>query len=209
LKARKSEQQLTLEERHRFWTAKLKKARTLSQQIAVEKIIKDIEARLWPSPVDEAVAVAKAAKMQLKAAKEAAARAKEAEAAEQERFAEVERRKVWEETNPVLDHVKLAVIRQELAQPVPEALIEESTEMVEITRQAEESAKKQSKEREAVENPPIAAPQSDVLKAGDGIASPALVSPGLTDMFRVVSKPRDGEEHDGSVGMTNALPSCL
>lgn len=65
------------------------------------------------------------------------------------------------------------------------------------------------KEREAVENPPITAPQSDVKEVADGITPPqtsfTVASPGLIDMFQVVSRPRDGDEHDGSVGMTNAL----
>jgi hypothetical protein len=62
------------------------------------------------------------------------------------------------------------------------------------------------KEREAVENPPITAPQSDV----EGITPSkqtgfTVVSPGLIDMFKIISRPSDGGEHDGSVGMTNAL----
>jgi hypothetical protein len=66
------------------------------------------------------------------------------------------------------------------------------------------------KEREAVENLPITAPQSDVQEVGDGITPPkqtgfTVASPGLLDMFKTVSRPRDGGEHDGSVGMTNAL----
>jgi hypothetical protein len=113
---RKSEQQITLEEQHRHWMGKLKKARTLSQQLHVAKILKDIEARLWPNPVDEAVALAKAAKLQLKADKVAAAEGKKAEAAELERLTEIERQKVRDEANPVIDHVKRAVIRQELHQ---------------------------------------------------------------------------------------------
>jgi hypothetical protein len=66
------------------------------------------------------------------------------------------------------------------------------------------------KEREAVENPPITAPQSDVQEVGDGEApskQPEFIvaSQGLLNMFRVVSRHGDGDEHDGSVGMTNAL----
>lgn len=68
------------------------------------------------------------------------------------------------------------------------------------------------KEREAAENAPITAPQSGVQEP-DGVVLPpkqtgfTVASPGLIDMFRVVSRPRDGEgdEHDGSVGMTNAI----
>ena len=62
------------------------------------------------------------------------------------------------------------------------------------------------KEREALENPPITAPQSDVCVEGEGITAPVtVVSRELIDMMRMVSKPSDGDEHDGSVGMTNAL----
>jgi hypothetical protein len=64
---RKSEQEITLEEQHRIWMGKLRKARTLQQQTTIAKILKDIEARLWPNPADEAVAAAKAAKLQMKA----------------------------------------------------------------------------------------------------------------------------------------------
>ena len=61
------------------------------------------------------------------------------------------------------------------------------------------------KEREAVENPPITSPESDVQEVVDGITPSALASPGLIDMFQIISRPSDGGEHDGSVGMTNAL----
>jgi len=56
---RKTDQQITLEEQHRLWIGKLKKARTVSQQLSIAKVLKDIEARLWPNAADEAVAVAK------------------------------------------------------------------------------------------------------------------------------------------------------
>jgi hypothetical protein len=113
---RKSEQQITLEEQHRLWMGKLRKARTLQQQTTIAKVLKDIEARLWPSAVDEAKASAAATKLELKLQKKAAARAKETEAAELERLKEIERQKVHDEENPVLDHVKRAVIRQKLHQ---------------------------------------------------------------------------------------------
>jgi hypothetical protein len=119
--ARKSEQQLTLEEQHRLWMGKLRKARTLQQQATIAKILKDIEVRLWPNPVDEAVAVAKAAKLQMKAGKAAVAQAKKAEAAELERLKEIERQKVRDEENPVMDHVKRAIIRAEMREEAPMA----------------------------------------------------------------------------------------
>src|SRR5208283_4077005 len=64
------------------------------------------------------------------------------------------------------------------------------------------------KEREAAENLPITAPQSDVQEVGDGAAPSkqtgfAVVSPGLIDMFQTVSRPLDDDGVIGSVGMTN------
>jgi hypothetical protein len=176
---RKTDQQITLEEQHRLWIGKLKKARTVSQQLSIAKVLKDIEARLWPNAADEAVAVAKAAKLKLKAEKVAAAEAKKAEAAELERLTEIERQKVRDEANPVIDHVKRAVIRQELHQEraqsleapveatpimvgVPVATVDEapvtaavdatevSPELVTITREAEAAAKRNSTKRDDV-----------------------------------------------------------
>lgn len=125
--ARKSEQQLTLEEQHRLWMGKLRKARTLQQQATIAKILKDIEARLWPNPVDEAVAVAKAAKLQMKAQKVAAAEAKKVEAAELEREKRIERQKVRDESNPVIEQLRRGRIqaeqRKEQSSPVAEVVI--------------------------------------------------------------------------------------
>ncbi|MGA8301775.1 MAG: hypothetical protein WB817_19985 [Terriglobales bacterium] len=68
------------------------------------------------------------------------------------------------------------------------------------------------KQQDAVKNPPITAPQSDVQEAAGGITPSkqtgfSVVSPGLLDMFNAVHRSSDGNEHDGSVGMTNALLS--
>lgn len=125
--ARKSEQQLSLEEQHRYWMGKLRKARTLKQQAIIAKILKDIEARLWPNEVDEALTVAKAAKLQLKAQKVAAADAKKAEAAELERLKEIERQKVRDESNPVIEQLRRgrsqAEQRKEQSSAVAEVVI--------------------------------------------------------------------------------------
>src|ERR1700722_10763034 len=112
---RKSEQQITLEEQHRLWMGKLRKARTLQQQATIAKILKDIEARLWPNPVDEAAAVAKATKLQLKAGKVAAAQAKKAEAEELERLKAIERQKIRDEANPVTEQLKRGRVQAEIA----------------------------------------------------------------------------------------------
>jgi hypothetical protein len=66
------------------------------------------------------------------------------------------------------------------------------------------------KEREAIEILPIAAPQSDVQEVGEGITPPkqsgfTVASPGLIDLFQIVSRPLDSNEVIGSVGLTNAL----
>lgn len=76
-------------------------------------------------------------------------------------------------------------------------------------RRAEVKAKIKN-EREAVEKSPITAPQSDDHNTDEGITPSkqsgfSVVSPSLIDMFQAVSRPHDGDEHDGSVGMTNAI----
>ena len=58
--SRKSEQQLTLEEQHRLWMGRQRKARTHQQQVTIQKIITGIEAKLWRDP---AAVVAKTAKL--------------------------------------------------------------------------------------------------------------------------------------------------
>jgi len=58
---------------------------------------------------------------------------------------------------------------------------------------------------EAVENPPLQSPQSDVQEVADVMASPSVSSPGLIDMFKTVSRPLEDGEVFGSVGMTNAI----
>jgi hypothetical protein len=94
--------------------------------------------------------------------------------------------------------------RERVATETPEPSI-----VFEHARRAEVKAEIK-KEREVVKNPPITAPQSDVQEAGDGITPPnqsgfTVVSPGLLDMFKTVNRSLDSDEHDGSVGMTNAL----
>ena len=168
--ARKTEQQMTLEEQKRFYMACMRKARIHKQRMDYAKLIAAIDAQLYTNPAQEAITIARAAKLQMKAQKVAAAQAKETEAAELERLKEVERQKVRDEANPVIDHVKRAAIRakihQERAQepspdgvsievqhPLPETLsapemdtqpVVVSPELNTITREAEESAKRQS-----------------------------------------------------------------
>lgn len=212
---RKTEQEIIIDGQIRFWEGKLRKSRTTKQQLDIAKVLKDLRAERWPNAVDEAVAVAKATKLQLKAQKVAAAQAKKAEAAELERLKEVERQKIRDEENPVMDHVKRAAIRCELREKattaVPDttppveiippvetitpATSEEppgavvSPELVTITQEAETSANKQSSTK-----------RDDIQQ----VVVP-VVSPGLLDMFKTVYRSSDDNEHDGSVGMTNAL----
>jgi hypothetical protein len=61
------------------------------------------------------------------------------------------------------------------------------------------------KEREAVENPPITAPQSDVQEVSDGIGPLKHSAFRLSDVFRVITRQHEEGEHDGSVGMTNVI----
>ena len=172
---RKSEQQITLEEQHRLWMGKLRKARTLQQQATIAKILKDIEARLWPNPVDEAAAVAKATKLQLKAGRVAAAQAKKAEAEELERLKAIERQKIRDEANPVTEQLKRGRVQAEIAAistlpPLPTTTETElapvttveveasdvpvthgvvlSPELTTITREAQEAAKRYSSTRQ-------------------------------------------------------------
>lgn len=175
---RKSDQQLSLEEQKRFYMACMRKARIHKQRMDYAKLIAAIDAQLYPDPAQEAREAAKAAKLQLKVGKVAAAQAKKAEAAELERLKEIEHQKIRDEENPVMDHVKRAVIRAGIreqtttvADQVPDTtppieatvLVTQETittpetvapptdggvvvspELATITREAEESAKRQS-----------------------------------------------------------------
>lgn len=167
---RKTEQEIVLDGQIRFWEGKLRKSRTTSQQLDIAKVLERLRAERWPNPLDEAAAVAKAAKLQLKAEKAAAVRAKEADAAELERLTAIERQKVRDEASPVIDHVKRAQIRAELreekhdgVQVLPQALIEDHPKL----------------EALVVENALISDTQSDV-QPSDG----AVVSPEITTITR-------------------------
>lgn len=211
---RKTEQEIIIDGQIRFWEGKLRKSRTTSQQLEIAKVLKDLRAERWPSPIDEAVAVAKAAKLQMKAQRVSAAQAKEAEVTELERLKEIERQKIRDEENPVIDHVKRAIIRAEMreettamvpditpsvetttsdANPQPPGGAVVSPELTTITLEAEASANRQSSIRRDDEG--ITPPQTSL----------AVLSPGLLDMFKAVHRLSDADEHDGSVGMTNAL----
>jgi len=125
--ARKSEQQLTLEEQKRFFMGCMRKARIHKHRMDYAKRIAAIDAQLYPNPIDDAVAVAKAAKLQLKAQKVAAVEAKRAEAAELERQKEIERQKMRDENNPVIEQLRRGRIqaeqRKEQSVPVTEVVI--------------------------------------------------------------------------------------
>jgi hypothetical protein len=175
---RKSEQQLTLEEQHRLWMARQRKARTLQQQVTIQKIITGIEAKLWPNPAEEAREVAKAAKRQLKAEKVVEPEAVVNETALEVVLEQERQRRETPEPSIVFEHARRAEVKAEI-----------------------------KKEREAVENPPITGPQNEVISDEDGVTPPAFVSQSLIDMWGIVTRAGDGDEHDMSVGMTNALLS--
>jgi len=181
--ARKSEQQLTLEEQHRYWMGKLKKARTLQQSAPIAKILKDIEARLWPNQADEAVAIAKAAKLQIKAQKVAAAQAKKAEEAELARLKEIERQKVRAEENPVMDHVKRVLIRAKMREEAATAsdhVGPDTAPLVEATV------------------PSDVTPQETITAPVDGV----VVSPELTTITRAAeesAKRQSSTKHDSEL----------
>jgi hypothetical protein len=215
---RKSDEQLNLEERHRLWKERERKARTHKERMDAAKILKDIEGRLWPNPADEAKAVEKAARAERKAQKAAAVEREREQKAELERLKELERRKVWEETNPVLEQARRAEVREELRKR------EEAAMEIEASPQAE--------------NPQLEAPQTGEQLPGDGVASSEMVrvtreaeasalrqstgaelddffrkmaqpieptSPTILDIVRAVSRPLDDDEVMGSVGMTNSV----
>jgi hypothetical protein len=190
--ARKTEHEIHLDSQIRFWEGKQRKSRTTKDQLAIAKVLEKLRAERWPNPADEAVAVARAAKSQLKLAKAAATQAKEAEAAELEQLKEMERQKIRDETNPVIDHVKRAVIRATIRETTAVAdQVPDMTPSVEAAITAPDgvvSSELVTKQEEAVENPPI---QSDDQEVGDAVAPPKqsgyeVVSPGLLDMFKAV-----------------------
>jgi len=108
---RKSEQQLNLEERYRLWKDRERKARTHKQRVECARVLKDIEARLWPSDLDLALAQARVEKLRAKAAKVAAAEAKKAQDASFALVVERERRKAWEEQGCVPDAIKRVLVQ--------------------------------------------------------------------------------------------------
>jgi hypothetical protein len=111
---RKTEQEIHIDSQIRFWEGKQRKCRTTKQQIEIAKILKDLRAERWPNPVDEAKAEAAATKLAIKKQRLDTEAAKKTELAELERQREIERQKVRDEENPVIDHLKRAVIRAEI-----------------------------------------------------------------------------------------------
>jgi hypothetical protein len=76
--SRKTEQEIIVDGQIRFWEDKLRKARTVGNQLKIAAVLKQLRAERWPSPTDEAIAVAKVEKLKAKNQKKADAQAKPA-----------------------------------------------------------------------------------------------------------------------------------
>ena len=205
--ARKSEQQLSLEERKRFLTACMRKARKHKDRMDYVREIRLIDEQLYPNPVTEAKAQAAATKLAIKKQKADAKEAQRKEAEELERLKEIERQKIRDESNPVTEHLKLAAIHREMKERVevsqqiepeaamgvdvpvtspvevneaPSSVITPSPEIVDITRQATAEVAKQSTASKMTQ---------DEARRASGIG----LSPDLLDMYKVVSRPLGGD----------------